>query len=321
MCTGKNIGRANETTPEEQAQLEAEAKYKKQLDKLYRPTIEELESVGNKLPMLAHDYTKVGYRLAYPCYVSPKLDGVRCLATLGNGKVTFTSRGGKEYRVPKHLYAALMEIMPEQGELVLDGELYIHGMELNQIVSAVKNTDNPKHYEMEFHVFDVPSEKPFSERYLDLCDIERHYGFDGVIRMVKCSRVNSEDEARGWLATHMNNGFEGIMLRNPEGPYTFNHRSSDLQKWKEFKDCEAQIVSVDCDKNNEAVFNCRLPNDITFKCKMRGSHAERLFEVHSGFNEGRWITVRYQQLTEFGVLQFPVGIAFRNCDSEGNPLE
>ncbi|MGL5565314.1 MAG: hypothetical protein ACRDC4_06230, partial [Plesiomonas sp.] len=31
VCEGKNIGRANETTPWQQAQAEAESKYKKQL--------------------------------------------------------------------------------------------------------------------------------------------------------------------------------------------------------------------------------------------------------------------------------------------------
>ena len=38
IVQGKNIGRSNETSPEQQAELEAESRYKKQLDKGYRPT-------------------------------------------------------------------------------------------------------------------------------------------------------------------------------------------------------------------------------------------------------------------------------------------
>ena len=41
-CTSKNVGRANETTPEQQAMLEAQSKYNKQVDKYYRETIEEV---------------------------------------------------------------------------------------------------------------------------------------------------------------------------------------------------------------------------------------------------------------------------------------
>lgn len=316
-CKGKNIGRANETTPEVQAQREAESKYKKQLDKLYRPTIDDVEKVGNKLPMLAHDYTKVGHRFNYPCHVSPKLDGVRCLATLGNGSVEFTSRGGKTYMVPNHLYSALMDYMPEEGELVLDGELYFHGMELNQIVSAVKNKDNPMHNEMQFHVFDVPSDKPWSERYYDLIDIvENDY-----VKIVPCVVAEDEDQAREWLQVYMGRGFEGLMLRAFDASYQFNHRSSGLMKWKEFQDTEARIESIDVDKLDEAVFNCVLPNGVTFKCKIRGDHSSRKYSLHKNTSEGLWLNVRYQQLTEFGVPQFPVATAFRDCDKYGNPVE
>ena len=79
IVQGKNIGRANETTPEQQAELEAESRYKKQLDKGYRSTKEELVELP-LLPMLAADYLKQGHRIKYPCFGSPKMDGVRCLA-------------------------------------------------------------------------------------------------------------------------------------------------------------------------------------------------------------------------------------------------
>lgn len=59
---GKNIGRSNETSPEQQAELEAESRYKKQLDKGYRPTKEELTELP-LLPMLAADYLKQGHRI------------------------------------------------------------------------------------------------------------------------------------------------------------------------------------------------------------------------------------------------------------------
>ena len=52
-ATAKNVGRANATTPEEQAVKEASALWVKQIERnLYRETIEELDDLV-LLPMLA----------------------------------------------------------------------------------------------------------------------------------------------------------------------------------------------------------------------------------------------------------------------------
>ena len=68
VVKGKNIGRANETTPEQQALLEAESRYNKQLDKDYRENKEDLEEL-DILPMLASDYRKQGHRIKYTYYL------------------------------------------------------------------------------------------------------------------------------------------------------------------------------------------------------------------------------------------------------------
>ncbi|MGL5015027.1 MAG: hypothetical protein ACRC6V_12165 [Bacteroidales bacterium] len=321
VCKGKNIGRANETTPWEQAKAEAESKYRKQLDKLYRPTIEELEAVGNQLPMLAHDYTKVGHRLTFPCYVSPKLDGVRCLAHLTPDSITFTSRGGKPYNVPKHLYEELRTLQPASGKIVLDGELYYHGMTLQNIVSAVKNVKNPVHRIMQFHIFDIPNEEKWEDRYNEhLLAVKEAMVGSQFIKFVFNEYVEDVESARKWMDSFIKDGYEGMMLRSPDGYYIFNHRSSDLMKWKDFLDTEAKIIDCKEDKNHEGVLLCELPSGVQFECKMRGATAFRNYRIQSKL-VGEWLTVRYQQLTDRGAPQFPVGIAVRWCDKDGNPIE
>ncbi|MGL5579848.1 MAG: hypothetical protein ACRDCE_02635, partial [Cetobacterium sp.] len=294
--------------------------YKKQLDKLYRPTIEELNAVGDVLPMLAHDYTKVGHRLSYPCFVSPKLDGVRCLAHLTPDSITFTSRGGKPYNVPKHLYEELRTLQPKEGKLVLDGELYYHGMTLQNIVSAVKNKKNPVHKIMQFHIFDVPSEDRWEQRKVNLSIIRGRLAGSLHIKFVKNELVDCEEDARKWMDYYIQEGYEGMMLRAPAGYYIFNHRSSDLMKWKDFQDIEAKIVGCREDKNGEGVLLCNLPSGVAFECKMRGATAFRNYNVQSKL-VGEWLTVRFQQFTDRGAPQFPVGIAIRWCDKDGNPIE
>jgi len=52
---------------------------------------------------LAMDYKKRGHNIVYPCYVQPKLDGIRCLATRKGNTITYTSRDEKEFPAVSHL--------------------------------------------------------------------------------------------------------------------------------------------------------------------------------------------------------------------------
>ena len=324
VCKGKNVGRSNETTPEQQALFEANARWKKQIDKCYRESAEECVDVGELLPMLAHDYTKVGHRMPYPCYVSPKLDGVRCLCRITAEDVVFTSRGGKNYPVPTHLWKSLQELRSTLGEeeILLDGELYIHGMPLQDIVSCVKKHNDNTH-KLEYWIFDVPSEAFWDIRMMSLELWIGSVALEGYLPglvVVPNLRVDSEEGARLEMNKYLEAGFEGMMLRDPAAGYEFNHRSSGLMKWKDFQDIEAHVLSVSEDRLGEGVLHVRLKSGIEFDCKMRGTHEERLVSEQAKL-VGKWITVRFQQYTKDEVPQFPVGICERNCDEEGNPLE
>lgn len=75
VCKAKNVGRSNETTPEEQALSEAQSKWNKQVDKYYRETIDEAKSLLTEGVMLAQDYSKKPHFLEDEFYASRKLDG------------------------------------------------------------------------------------------------------------------------------------------------------------------------------------------------------------------------------------------------------
>ena len=77
---GKSIGRSNETTPFEQACLEAESKWNKKKDKKYVEKRKDLDKDLGVLPMLAHPFKKRGHDIEWPAFIQPKLNGVRCLA-------------------------------------------------------------------------------------------------------------------------------------------------------------------------------------------------------------------------------------------------
>lgn len=317
-CVAKNVGRANETTPEQQAKLEAESKYKKQLDKLYKPSIEDLDSVENQLPMLAMDYTKVGHRIKYPCYVSPKLDGVRCIAHYNGFITTLKSRGGHYYPVPVKMGLAIQAISEATGIDTFDGELYIHGEKLQDIVSCVKK-ENEMTEHLEFWIFDLPSDKIWSQRYEDLMRLHSEIYDKPCVKLVSNYIADNENDARQAMNMYLQKGFEGMMLRSSNGLYKYNHRSPDLMKWKDFKDGEALVVGVTKDKLGEGVLKCRLASGVYFECKMKGNHEYRLFDNMMTL-VGSWINFKYQALTADGVPQFPVGLYERDCDANGNPI-
>lgn len=314
---GKNIGRSNETTPEQQATLEAESRYKKQIDKGYREKKEELEELP-LLPMLANDYLKQGHRINYPCWVSDKLDGVRCLAIRTEGEVLLKSRGGKLYNV-EHIQEQLMLTM-QIGE-IWDGELYIHGKYLEEIVSAVKKP-NEMTPDIWFVVFDVVNYKPFEKRLNDIVAIHGRTMGKQVDSIVY-SLVSSEEEMKEAHKDCVARGYEGIMLRNKTGLYESGKRSADLQKFKTFSDAEFQIVDIIHDKDGGAIFVVKNKfSDNRFNV-VGGSHEERKLWLQSkGFLVGKWITVKYQTLyKDTKIPQFPTFVSFRETDSNGNPLE
>ena len=318
---GKNIGRSNETTPEQQAELEAMSRCRKQIDKGYRENPDDLKEL-DILPMLASDYLKQGHRIKYPCYGSPKLDGVRCLAIRHNDGVELKSRGGKQYSVP-HIQDQLLNVMKE-GD-IWDGELYIHGKYLEEIVSAVKKY-NELTPEIEFIIFDIVKDESYEHRLISMQALRR-YTLSCVeapsIGVLEFCELQDEEHMKQKHKEYVDRGYEGCMLRNYNGKYESGKRSADLQKYKEFSDAEFQIVDVHSDKDGGAVFvvqNQFADNQFNV---VGGSHEERkvwLEEKESLI--GKWITVKYQTLyKDTKIPQFPTLVCFREADSSGNPLE
>lgn len=301
---GKNIGRSNETTPAQQAELEAMSRWRKQIDKGYREDKAELGELEISA-MLAHDYNKQGHRITYPCYGSEKLDGVRCLAIRTEDGVTLKSRGGKEYDV-EHIKQDLMYCMLP-GD-VFDGEIYIHGKYLEEIVSAVKKP-NELTPSLGYIIFDVVEDKPFFERLITLGKIIPK----GCVTKIKYVEVKDEEDMKIKHGEYVKSGYEGCMIRNTFGLYESGKRSADLQKYKEFFDEEFVVTGVSEDANGNAVLECFDP---IANCNFNvcyGDHSSRKYQLeHSHEFIGRFLTVKYQTRYKDSKLpQFPVGLSFR----------
>lgn len=319
VCKGKNVGRANETSDVQQAELEAQSKWNKQVDKYYRTTLWGVDSLATEGVMLAQDYTKKPHFLEDTFHISPKLDGLRVKTTFVDGEPVWSSRGGKTYPVPKHLVGLLKEVH-EHGFGSLDGEAYIHGVKLQSIQSCVKKT-NELTPQVTYQVFDIPSDKIWSERLEDLDKLKDclHFNFTNHLNVVE-QHLCDKNQLDTVLRLFLEQGYEGVMMRNPNGLYAFhNKRSNDLLKYKLFKDSEAKVIDCRIDKNDEGVLLCEW-GSVTVELKMKGDHSYRCYENQVKLI-GSWINFTYQDLTEDGIPTFAVGQSERLCDDNGQPLE
>ena len=318
VIQGKNIGRSNETSPEQQAILEAESRYKKRLDKGYRENKADLEEL-EILPMLASDYRKQGHRIKFPCYAQPKLDGARCLAIRHKDRVELRSRGGKEYSVA-NIQKELMGVMLE-GD-VWDGEIYQHSLPLEHIISAIKKP-NENTQSLEFVVFDCVLDAPYEDRLIELQRIRR-YVLDplGKVSVLPFTECENEDHLNELHDKYVAEGYEGIMVKNFKGLYESGKRSADVQKMKKFFDDEFQIVAVHEDRNENAVLEVYDPLANANFTVCFGSFEERKYQLtHPDEFIGKWLTVQYQtRYAETNLLQFPTGKGLRDCNREGGPL-
>ena len=326
VTTAKNVGKANATTPEEQAEKEAIALWVKQIERnLYRKTVAELDNLI-LLPMLAHDYTKYPHKLVLPAYTQPKLDGVRAL--FNNAR--FLSRKGIEYKMYDCLYDQLSVLFSAVDlPYGLDGELYAHGMYLQQINSLVKNTKKSlsERSAVEYCIFDVPIPgMPFSERNALLNQIAVIIDQFNLtkLKVVKCDWITNVVELEQLQASYVSGGYEGIMIRDPVGEYEYNNRSYSLLKYKKFQEKEFKIIGVEEDKDGQAVFVCLLDDltDRTFGCKIRGTDEFRVGIIRMKEQYiNKWLTVRFQDRTMDYIPTFGVGVNVRECDKNGEPLE
>ena len=306
-CVAKNVGRANATTPREQALAEAQAKWKKQIER-ERYTEDRSGEDNNAFlaPMLARDYTKVGHQFDWSqqAYAQPKLDGSRQVWDVS--RETLWSRKGTQTLVPTHIIEQLKSLNYAHS---LDGELYIPGLPLNQIMSATKKR-NALTDQLEFHIFDVAISDPFHERYEELQYLRREIKSLPSIKIVDTLPIK-KDEVLTFHNELVEDGYEGLILREGGSTYAFGQRAKGLMKYKAFKEAEYLIIGVNPDVHGkQGILECVTPEGKTFGCRSRGKdeYREWLLENKSQVI-GRFATVRYFALTEYGVPQFGVSVA------------
>ncbi|AGM46914.1 putative DNA ligase [Alteromonas phage vB_AmaP_AD45-P2] len=318
---GKNIGRANETTFQEQAVAEARSKVMKKIDAGYtRQKPEEGTVATNGLglikPMLAKPIENVK-KWDFPVHVQPKMDGHRMLAAIVDHKVVLYSRQGKVLDV-EHIRSALQAAydLDIWSGRTLDGEVYAHGETLQTISSWVKKP-KPESLQLIYNIYDVDWTHSYKDRleYIDsvLSNIETEY-----LDRTTTTLVSAQEELEELHAQHIGEGYEGTIVRHSDVGYEQGKRSGSLMKKKDFQDAEFEIIGVLEGKPNlrcntkVGIYRCKTDTGVEFQVTAPGDVQEKnTHAVEGEQNISKYLTVKFFNLTPDGCPFHPVALRIR----------
>jgi ATP-dependent DNA ligase len=311
---GKNTGKLNETTDNEQCMKEAVAKRTKKLESGYFENIKHINKTQYFEPMLASKWEDSKDKITYPIFSQPKLDGIRCIVT----KDGMFSRNGKAIISAPHIRESLSEVFEVYPDMVLDGELYADKFanDFNKIVSLVKKTKptdadlKESKKNIQYWIYDLPdNDIQFGDRCDRLHDLFGAFdSFSKHCIEVETTLCMSEDDVIDLYEEYVDAGFEGQMLRT-NGKYE-NKRSKNLMKHKSFIDEEYTIKGIVEGEGNRTgtagymVFETA--DGKPFKSNVKGTWEETA-EMLKNKKQliGKQATIKYFNLTPDGIPRFP----------------
>lgn len=191
-------------------------------------------------PMLSGECTDTA-ALRFPVLASPKLDGIRALVRNG----VLVSRNLKP--IPN------MQLQVRYGNATyegMDGELIAGDPKAPDVFRATSSVVMSRDKDagtVQFYAFDkVPPLALTVEFHNRLAAAER---VKGAAKLIVVPHVLCYDENQLKAAEEkfVSQGYEGLMLRDPNGPYKYGRSTENegwLLKWKRFADAEGEIVGV-----------------------------------------------------------------------------
>ncbi len=259
-----------------------------------------------KKPMLAATLPPGHQPSSFPVLATPKIDGIRALKI--NGAVV--SRTFKP--IPNvNLRTMLEEVLPDGA----DGEL-VFGSTFQQSSSAImtRGDEGIGKGRFRFYWFDYV-ENDSNRRYVDRVEDIRRYVKQNanllkkykahleIVPLYPTKILNAETLAKCEVS-HLNKGFEGTIVRDPDGRYKFGRstmREGLLLKIKRFNDAEAVVVGVEelMHNGNEATLD-------------RLGHSKRSSHKGNKMASGKLGALVVENVVNGKRVRFKVGTGFKD---------
>lgn len=299
--------------------------------------------------MLASKFKPGETRLNYPVFCQAKLDGVRMLVSRKTPSVGVSdsiycmSREGNEFAGIDTIKKELKEfIMYLPGSCTIDGELFTKEVSFNKLSGLLRRKKLPEPGEedylvlqrMHYNIFDVNlhDSSPFEDRYMVLYDAIQAFivdnGFPKYLKFVRSHLANNEKEILSLFDKFISFGFEGIIIRKLGGKRTEKEinqsmykptRVCNILKYKGDRESEEVLVigatTGEGKEKDLVIWKVRDIRGNEFTVRPKGTELERRdLLVHKDEYMGKQFTIEYQELSEYGVPRFPVGIGFRDYE-------
>jgi len=267
---------------------------------------------------------KISEQINYPVRVEAKLDGLRMVAVKHAGQVTIYTRNGTVLETLPKISEAIAALPADN--FVLDGEAA--GQDWNESASVMMSSKSKKDdSQMLYHVFDcVPYEDWISQKtnldyhqrlvnlYSTIKDVT-----NSRFRYVKSIIARNENELRDFYTICLNEGYEGVMLKDMKKTYQWK-RSSAILKLKPVATDEGVIIGWhEAGKFTKRAgqfggFNVLLPNGVI--TRVGGGYSDKLkdeINLDPDSYIGKIAECEHQPpILASGALRFPVFTRFRN---------
>jgi ATP-dependent DNA ligase len=284
--------------------------------------------------MLAQTYSPSAIaKIPFPVYVQPKLDGVRLLVDLVDGKPRYSSRERSNFSHLSVIFDAealcLFSRLPTGS--VLDGELIVPGEDGGEDFQVVTGAarkikgglSDAAMTRMQYHVFGFFTMRDLSLNFAQRTEILSN-AFDAcrspfvkVIQVPTFTAATTSDVEKA-LKMFTLRGHEGVMIYNLAGVYEPSKRSWDLLKYKTFDESEGLIVSVKPGRgreSNAALVNIEVSPGNIVTMHPTGSIEEReKWLLNPSLVVGKKMTYTFQGLTKGGLPRFPVARTIRDYE-------
>lgn len=284
-------------------------------------------------PMLAKQSEKVTNTKIFDkeWLASRKLDGVRCLMYYKDGEVHTASRGGEHYDYStEHIRTdeRLIKFFEANPTVILDGELFKRFKSLQQISGAARMEKNAydcdwlEYWVYDCYILDKP-EASALDRITKLGEelpAPLYSGIDEddreiVVRLLEPKIVSGWEGMQKLHDQYVSEGFEGLVIRNPEKPYKPGGRTNDMIKIKHYQSSEFLVTGYELGLrgSEDMTFICETEDGIVFKAMPVGDREVKA-EYVENFEEkykGHMAECTYFNLSDDGVPTQPKLRTFR----------
>jgi DNA ligase-1 len=219
-----------------------------------KPPVKGPETLPIRRPLLAAKAKGLAdfEKLQYPLMVSPKLDGIRCIVRDG----VVVTRNFKT--LPNRYTRGILETCSREfPEYTWDGELMLGAVtsslnrgpeEFGKVQSAFMSFEGEPTFC--YNIFDCVKDASILTAYQHRFHrvIEQLDSGHKFFRIVPHYQANTPGELLQWAHAFVEWGYEGIMVRHPNGRYKEGRstlREQVLIKWKPLEDADGPIVSIE----------------------------------------------------------------------------